>query len=80
MKSKPHISFTENELLLADSNHETFVIDKIVDKKTKRDGTRMYKVKYKGQKPEKDFNDEKDLRHNGFGDYIDAFLEEESIS
>ena len=59
--------------MLANSSHETFVIEKIVSKKTRKDGTRMYKVKYKGQKAEKDYNDEKDLRDKGFGDYIDAY-------
>jgi len=77
LKGLPHISFTENELMLADSD-ETFVIDKIVDKKTRKDGTRIYKVKYKGQKTEKDYNNEKDLRDNGFGDYIDAYEEKAS--
>jgi hypothetical protein len=77
LKGLQHISFTENELMLADSD-ETFVIEKIVSKKTRKDGTRLYKVKYKGQKTEKDYNDEKDLRDNGFGDYIDAYEEKAS--
>ena len=40
--------------------------------------SQMYKVKYKGQKTEKDYNDEKELRDNGFGDYIDAYEEKAS--
>ena len=71
LKTMPHISYTENELLLADDDFETFVIEKIVGHKTNTDKSKLYKVKYKGIPAY--FSTEKDLRNDGVGDFIDDY-------